>query len=128
MSTAIITSDTSNNHNTGLGHPENPDRVTAVIKNLKKNKNLIWKKNKKFDHKILDFTHTPEYVEQVELSFPKKGLAFLDADTIISPGSKEATYDAVGSIISAIDGVENKEFRNAFCAVRPPGHHSEKEK
>jgi len=128
MSTAIITSDTSTNHKTGLGHPEQPDRVTAIIKNLKKNKNLIWKKNKKFDHKILDFTHTPEYVEQVENAFPKKGLAFLDADTIISPGSKDATYDAVGSIISAIDGVENKEFKNAFCAVRPPGHHSEKEK
>ena len=128
MSTAIITSDTSTNHKTGLGHPEQPDRVTAIIKNLKKNKKLIWKKNKKFDHKILDFTHTPEYVEQVENAFPKKGLAFLDADTIISPGSKDATYDAVGSIISAIDGVENKEFKNAFCAVRPPGHHSEKEK
>ena len=128
MSTAIITSDTSINHETGIGHPEKPDRVTAVIKNLKKNKNLIWKKNKKFDHEILDFTHTPKYVKQVENSFPKKGLAFLDADTIISPGSKDATYDAVGSIISAIDGVENKEFKNAFCAVRPPGHHSEKEK
>ncbi len=128
MSTAIITSDTSTNHKTGLGHPEQPDRVTAIIKNLKKNKNLIWKKNKKFDSKILDFTHTPEYVEHVENSFPKKGLVFLDADTIISPGSKDATYDAVGSIISAIDGVENKEFKNAFCAVRPPGHHSEKEK
>ena len=128
MNTAVITSDTSINHETGIGHPEKPDRVTAVIKNLKKNKNLIWKKNKKFDHKILDFTHTPKYVKQVENSFPKKGLAFLDADTIISPGSKDATYDAVGSIISAIDGVENKEFKNAFCAVRPPGHHSEKEK
>ena len=128
MSTAIVTSDTSINHETGLGHPEKPDRVTTIIKNLKKNKNLIWKKNKKFDSKILDFTHTPEYVEQVENSFPKKGLVFLDADTIISPGSKDATYDAVGSIISAIDGVENKEFKNAFCAVRPPGHHSEKEK
>ena len=128
MSTAIVTSDTSINHETGLGHPEKPDRVTTIIKNLKKNKNLIWKKNKKFDSKILDFTHTPEYVEQVKNSFPKKGLVFLDADTIISPGSKDATYDAVGSIISAIDGVENKEFKNAFCAVRPPGHHSEKEK
>ena len=70
MSTAIVTSDTSINHETGLGHPEKPDRVTTVIKNLKKNKNLIWKKNKKFDSKILDFTHTPEYVEQVENSFP----------------------------------------------------------
>ena len=128
MNTAIITSDTSINHETGLGHPEKPDRVTAIIQNLKKNKNLIWKKNKEFDRKILDFTHTPEYVEQVKNSFPKKGLVFLDADTIISPGSKDATYDAVGSIISAIDGIEKKEFKNAFCAVRPPGHHSEKEK
>jgi acetoin utilization deacetylase AcuC-like enzyme len=55
-------------------------------------------------------------------------LAFLDGDTVVSPGSKEATKDAVGSIISAIDGVQQKEFKNAFCAVRPPGHHAEKDK
>ena len=53
---------------------------------------------------------------------------FLDGDTIISPGSKEATIDAVGSVIAAIDGIENKEFKNAFCAVRPPGHHAERNK
>ena len=46
----------------------------------------------------------------------------------MSPGSKKASTDAVGSIISAIDGVQNKEFQNAFCAVRPPGHHAEKNK
>ena len=46
MSTAIITSDTSIEHFTGNGHPEKPDRVTAIIKNLKKNKNLLWGKNK----------------------------------------------------------------------------------
>ena len=55
-------------------------------------------------------------------------MTFLDGDTIISPGSKEATADAVGSIITAIDGVQNKEFHNAFCAVRPPGHHAERNK
>ena len=48
----------------------------------------------------------------------------MDGDTIISPGSKQATFDAAGSIIAAIDGVQNKEFKNAFCNVRPPGHHS----
>ena len=58
----------------------------------------------------------------------KKGFSSLDGDTIISPGSKDATFDAVGSIIAAIDGVENKEFKNAFCAVRPPGHHSSQNK
>ena len=46
----------------------------------------------------------------------------------MSPGSREAASDAVGSIITAIDGVQNKEFKNAFCAVRPPGHHAEKNK
>ena len=55
-------------------------------------------------------------------------MAFLDGDTVVSPGSKDATKDAVGSIISAIDGVQQKEFKNAFCAVRPPGHHAEKDK
>ena len=67
-------------------------------------------------------------LDMVKKSFPNQGLKFLDGDTIISPGSKDATIDAVGSVIKAIDGVEQKKFRNAFCAVRPPGHHAEKNK
>ena len=129
MKTAIITTDTYLNHNTGQGHPESADRVSVVIDNLKKkDKNFVWKKPKKFDSKYLKITHNPNYVNEVEKSFPKKGLFFLDGDTIISPGSKDASKDAVGSIITAIDGVQNKEFKNAFCAVRPPGHHAEKNK
>ena len=130
MKTGLITSDTYKNHNTGNGHPEKIDRVTAIIDNFKKvdNKNLIWKKPNKFDEFFLNKTHSIEYINHVKQSFPKKGLVFLDGDTIVSPGSKDATRDAVGSIITAIDGVQNKEFKNAFCAVRPPGHHAEKEK
>ena len=52
----------------------------------------------------------------------------MDGDTVISPGSKEASYDAVSSIISAIDSVKNKKLKNAFCAVRLPGHHAEYDK
>ncbi|MDC0427322.1 histone deacetylase family protein [Candidatus Pelagibacter sp.] len=130
MKTGLITSDTYQNHNTGEGHPEKIDRVTTIINNFKKlgNKNLIWKKPSKFDRSLLQLTHNSDYINFVEESFPKKGLSFLDGDTIVSPGSKNATSDAVGSIITAIDGVQNKEFRNAFCAVRPPGHHAEKNK
>ncbi len=130
MKTGLITSNTYKNHNTGNGHPEKIDRVTAIIDNFKKvdNKNLIWKKPNKFDEFFLNKTHSVEYINHVKQSFPKKGLVFLDGDTIVSPGSKDATEDAVGSIITAIDGVQNKEFKNAFCAVRPPGHHAEKEK
>ena len=126
MKTGLITSDTYQNHNTGDGHPEKIDRVTAIIDNFKKlnNKNLICKKSSKFNRSLLEITHNSDYINFVETSFPKKGLSFLDGDTIVSPGSKEATSDAVGSIITAIDGVQNSEFKNAFCAVRPPGHHA----
>ena len=130
MKTGLVTSDTYQNHNTGEGHPEKIDRVTAVIDNFKKidNKELIWKKPTKFDQSILINTHSSKYIDLVNKSFPENGLAFLDGDTVVSPGSKEATKDAVGSIITAIDGVQKKEFKNAFCAVRPPGHHAEKDK
>ena len=130
MKTGLITSDTYQNHNTGDGHPENIDRVTAIIDNFRKlnNKNLIWKKQNQFENSFLIKTHTSNYIDQVNKSFPKKGFNFLDGDTIVSPGSKNASRDAVGSIITAIDGVHNREFKNAFCAVRPPGHHAEKGK
>jgi acetoin utilization deacetylase AcuC-like enzyme len=128
VKTGLITSDTYKNHNTGDGHPEKIDRVSAIIDNFKKfdNKNLIWKKPKSFDQSLINNTHSLDYINQVNKSFPNKGFAFLDGDTVVSPGSKEAINDAVGSIITAIDGVQNKEFKNAFCAVRPPGHHAEK--
>ncbi|MBA1340055.1 MAG: Acetoin utilization deacetylase AcuC [Pelagibacterales bacterium] len=130
MKTGLITSDTYQNHNTGNGHPEQIARVSVILENFKKinNKNLIWKKPSKINNKILEITHSSNYIKFVQSSFPNKELSFLDGDTIISPGSKEATIDAVGSIIAGIDGVQNKKFKNAFCAVRPPGHHAEKNK
>ena len=54
MKTAIVTSKTSSNHNTGLGHPENAERVDAVINNLKKNKKLLWKKSNTFNSNIIN--------------------------------------------------------------------------
>ena len=128
MKTAIISSETSINHLTGDGHPEQPKRVIAITENLKKNKNLIWDKPVTFDQNILKKVHNENYINMVKESFPTKGLKFLDGDTIISPGSKDATIDAVGSVIKAIDGIEQKKFKNAFCPVRPPGHHAEKNK
>jgi len=130
LKTGIITTDTYLNHDTGKGHPERADRVTVVIDHLKKlkSKNLVWKKPTKFNLKYLQLAHDKDYLNNVKNSFPTQGLNFLDADTILSPGSKEATIDAVGSIITAINGVMKKDFRNAFCAVRPPGHHAERQK
>ena len=90
--------------------------------------NIIWKKPSLITDDIVKDTHDADYVDLVKKSFPSKGFSSLDGDTIISPGSKEATFDAAGSIISAIDGVQNKEFKNAFCNIRPPGHHCNQNK
>tara|TARA_B100000941_G_C28395732_1_gene495233 strand:- start:8 stop:928 length:921 start_codon:yes stop_codon:yes gene_type:complete len=128
VKTGIITTDTYLNHDTGQGHPERADRVSVVIENLKRNKKLVWKKPLKFDYKYLKIAHNSNYIDEVENSFPKKGLRFLDGDTIVSPGSKQASSDAVASIITAIDIVQQEKLKNIFCPVRPPGHHAEKNK
>lgn len=129
MKTSVITSLTYQNHNTGPGHPERVDRVKVVNEELKKfDKKIKWFEPKLFDHTIIEKVHNKNYLEKISISFPKSGIQFLDGDTIVSPGSKEAALDAVGSIILGIDQVVNKEFKNTFCSVRPPGHHAESDK
>ena len=130
MKTGLITSESFKNHDTGPGHPEQIARVSVIIENFKKfnNKNILWKKPSIILDNVIRDTHDNNYIDLVKNSFPNKGFSSLDGDTIISPGSKEAIFDAAGSIISAIDGVENEEFKNAFCNVRPPGHHCNQNK
>tara|TARA_B100001063_G_C16755916_1_gene553135 strand:+ start:1206 stop:2135 length:930 start_codon:yes stop_codon:yes gene_type:complete len=130
LKTGLITSDTYQDHDTGPGHPEQIARVTVINENLKKlnNKNILWKKPSIITDDIVKDTHDNSYFNLVKNSFPTKGFSSLDGDTIICPGSKKATFDAAGSIITAIDGVQNKEFKNAFCSVRPPGHHCNQNK
>ena len=130
MKTGIIYSKKSLDHDTGDGHPENKFRIQSILERLKKGDNtkLDWSEPNKFDEALLCKTHNSHYISEVKKAFPKKGKFFLDGDTIISPGSKDASYDAVSSVTSAIDLVKNKKLKNAFCAVRPPGHHAEYDK
>ena len=130
MKTGLIFSDSYQNHDTGPGHPEQIARVSVIIEKLRRynNNNILWKKPSIITDDVIKDTHDDAYVDLVKNSFPTKGFSSLDGDTIISPGSKEATFDAAASIITAIDGVQNKEFKNAFCSVRPPGHHCNQNK
>ena len=130
MKTGLITSDSFKNHDTGPGHPEQIERISVINDNFRKlnNQNLFWKKPTIITDEIIKETHDANYLNLVKKSFPSKGFNSLDGDTIISPGSKEATFDAASSIVTAIDGVQNKEFKNAFCSVRPPGHHCNQNK
>ena len=130
MKTGLITSNSYQEHDTGPGHPEQIARVSVIIENLKKlnNKDILWKTPSTISEDIIKDVHDASYIDIIKNSFPFKGFSSLDGDTIISPGSKNATFDAAGSIITAIDGVQNKAFKNAFCSVRPPGHHCNKNK
>jgi len=130
VKTGLIFSNSYQNHDTGPGHPEQIARVSVIIEKLRRynNNNILWKKPSIITDDIIKDTHDDAYIDLVKNSFPTKGFSSLDGDTIISPGSKEATFDAAASIITAIDGVQNKEFKNAFCSVRPPGHHCNQNK
>lgn len=114
-------------HDTGLGHPESPERLKAITKVLGTPEfaGLIKKEAPEADSAKLQLIHTPAHIERIFKIFPQEGLAFVDGDTVVSPGSKTAALRAAGAVCDAVDQVLNKKADNAFCAVRPPGHHAE---
>ena len=77
------------------------------------------------DLKMVANTHRQEYVDTVMDNVPTEGRVYLDPDTSMSPKSAEAALRAAGGACAAVDAVLSGEARNAFCAVRPPGHHAE---
>jgi len=72
--------------------------------------------------------HPRRQVERILSSVPRSGHVGIDADTILSPASGTAALRAAGAVVAAVDAVVSKHADNAFCAVRPPGHHAEPER
>jgi acetoin utilization deacetylase AcuC-like enzyme len=73
----------------------------------------------------LSRVHPRRHVESILCAVPKTGHVGIDADTVLSPASGEAALRAAGAVVAAVDAVVAKDADNAFCAVRPPGHHAE---
>lgn len=116
------------NHDTGPGHPESADRLRSIDKALSKPKfdNLI-RIEPPIPDDIADklaLIHTPAMIERVLNGMPKQGLSYFDADTVASPGSKQAALRAVAAVCDAVDNVCTGQASKAFCALRPPGHHA----
>jgi acetoin utilization deacetylase AcuC-like enzyme len=114
-------------HDTGAGHPESPDRLTAVNNAVKKtvwHKDLICPKTYKVSMDILSLVHDPRYIELVERE-SKVGYQMLSTgDANVCEESYEIALQAVGGVLAAVDAIFEKKAKNAFCAVRPPGHHA----
>ena len=110
MNTAIINSDSYEKHDTGDGHPEQPKRVISIKEKLKKRSDLIWEKPGSVPDDILAMTHSKEYIDNLNSSFPQKGLKFLDGDTVISPGLE---FGLVGRTMHKTDeAVSLKDLKN----------------
>jgi len=114
-------------HEPGIYHPESPDRLRSVARKLadKYFKELVLVQAPIAEAKTISMAHDPKYVDYILQSIPKTGCYQLDPDTILSTGSGEAILRAVGGICAAIDDVLSGAANNAFCAMRPPGHHAE---
>lgn len=127
MTTLYITHSCFIDHDTGPGHPERPDRIRALQKVLEHESfaALTREDAQQAGRDVIALVHPESYIDAVEAAAPEKGLVYLDGDTPMSPGTLEAVTRAVGAGIRAVDAVMTGEFANAFCGVRPPGHHAE---
>ena len=131
MTTLLITHPSFINHDTGPGHPERPDRMRAIDKVLSHD---IYKDLVRVEaplradiEEAIRHTHPGKFFEGIEKARPAHGEPpnHIDGDTVISEGSWEAGLRAVGAGLEAVDQVVAKKAANAFCQVRPPGHHAE---
>ena len=128
MSTLLITHPASMNHLNPPGHPERPDRLRAIESVLEGEQfqMLARVQAPAASLETIALCHPMDYIDEIRDAAPTEGLVQLDADTSMSPGSFEAALRAVGGAMHAVDEVVSKKAANAFCAMRPPGHHAEK--
>lgn len=132
MATLLLTHPSFLDHDTGFGHPERSDRIRAINKVLEHEAyNALVRSDAPLRDDIEDailLAHPKEHLESIRragASVTGDHHARIDGDTVVSQGTWEAALRAVGAGLQAVDQVMSKKAKNAFCEVRPPGHHAE---
>jgi acetoin utilization deacetylase AcuC-like enzyme len=116
-------------HDSGKEHPESPVRLQAIDDRLMAAQLYDFLRHyeaPEVTRKQLLRCHEATYLDRVEQRIPKTGYAYLDSDTVVSAHSLKAAKRAAGAVIKAVDLIMREDIENAFCAVRPPGHHAER--
>ena len=123
----LFTHPSSLRHVTPNGHPERIDRIKAVNQILASEhfRDLVRRGAPRGRDEDILRAHAYEHLERIRAVAPTEGFEYLDPDTPMSTGSLEAALRAVGAATAAVDAVFQGEADNAFCALRPPGHHAE---
>ena len=127
MTTLLFTHPACLDHDPGRHHPESPARLRAVLDALADPEFARIDRREAPEAALEDLlrVHSRPHVERLLHAVPKSGHVGIDADTILSPASGAAALRAAGAVVAAVDAVVAGEADNAFCAVRPPGHHAE---
>jgi len=115
-------------HDMGMGHPESPDRLRAIMQQLEQSGTLAQVARiepRKAEDEWITQIHSSSYVASLNRHAPTSGRVSLDPDTSMSPGSLAAAYLAAGGALAAVDAIMARQVDHVFCAVRPPGHHAE---
>jgi acetoin utilization deacetylase AcuC-like enzyme len=130
MTTLVFSHRSSLRHETPPGHPERIDRIKAVNSVLESPhfRTVMRRDAPRATEAQILLAHTREHVQRVHALSPESGFEYLDPDTVMSPHTLEAAMRAVGAATAAVDAVFRGEANNAFCALRPPGHHAEHNK
>ena len=118
-------------HDMGAGHPESPDRLRAIVARLEHTgvlSSLVQINPTPASDEWIMQIHTASYVETLKRRAPISGRVSLDPDTSMSAGSLTAAYLAAGGALTAADAIVAGSVEHAFCAVRPPGHHAERDR
>ncbi len=127
MTTAFITHPDCLKHDMGRGHPEQPARLTAIEDQLIASG--VAQHLQRFEAPLatdeqLARVHPLEYVRAIRAAAPETGIVHLDPDTAMNPHSLNAALRGAGAAVLAVDLIFQNKIQNAFCSVRPPGHHA----
>ncbi len=126
MTTLIFSHPACVEHDPGPYHPESPQRLRTVLAALEGLDGLDRREAPRAERAMIERVHDAAYVDRILAAAPSTGRVHLDPDTAMSPGSAEAALRAAGGACAAVDAVMAGEGHNAFCAMRPPGHHAER--
>jgi acetoin utilization deacetylase AcuC-like enzyme len=123
----LLTDPLFKDHHTGASHPERPERLDAVMKSLVRAEfyeTLRMVVPRKAAEEEITLCHKPDYFRTVQRDVASGRQALSTGDTAISERSLDVALEAAGGVLNAVDVVMNGGARNAFCVVRPPGHHA----
>jgi acetoin utilization deacetylase AcuC-like enzyme len=126
LTTLLLSHSSYLDHDTGPGHPERPDRIRAITEALEDERFAILDRAEApgIDRAAILRVHPAHYVDAIEAATPARGRVHLDPDTVMSAQSFAAIGRCVGAATAAVDEVMRGGVKNAFVALRPPGHHA----